>query len=87
MLHKTDYNLILAAKPRFCSLSSWVTAVTSEQKQFGLWLNTSDGTGGPQPSPLGIAKSTLAHAAEELWARLGLLWGDNALPADGDRKI
>lgn len=61
--------------------------MTSDQKQFGWRLNSSDGTGGPQPSPSGMAKSTLAHTAEEPWARLGLLWGDSALPADGDRKM
>lgn len=85
MLHKIDYNLILAAKPHFCSLSSWVTVVTSDQKQFGL-LNSSNGTG-LQPSPSGMAKSSLAHTAEEPWASLGLPRGDNALPADRGRKI
>ena len=87
MLHKIDYSLILAAKPSSCSLSSQVTAVTSDQKQFGIWLNSSGGSGSRQPSLSGMAEPTPAHSAEEPWARLGLLWQDSALPADGERKI
>lgn len=87
ILHKIDYSLILGAKPHFCSLLSCVTVVTSDQKQSGLRLNSSTGTGGPQPSPSGTPKPTQAHNDEELWARLGLLWGEKTLSANRERKI